>query len=378
MLADPLRELAARHGPRRALVDRTAGFWVSWLALDDLAQTWARRLESEGVRAGERVAVIEPAGVRFAALLHACLRLGATIVPISLRAPEVEVERILADCRPRLVIRDGEVERLPEPTPGPVGDACVLYTSGTTGPPKGVRLTLDNLVASARGCSRMLEAGERDRWLLILSPHHVGGFAMFVRSVICNQALVTRARFAEEAVLEAIVATRPTLTSVVPVMLDRLIAAGGSEPLRSLRAILVGGAPAGAEQIRHWQDLGLNVCPTYGLTETASQVALVPPGRLPELAATTGVVCPHARIEIEEGEIVVSGPCVSPGYVNPELRPAPRDGRFRTGDLGRLRSDGALEVLGRRDDTIITGGENVHPEEIEATLRAHPAVADAA
>ncbi|HZU15473.1 MAG TPA: class I adenylate-forming enzyme family protein [Candidatus Dormibacteraeota bacterium] len=378
MVVDPLRELAARHGPRRALIDRTAGFWVSWSALDDLAQTWARRLEREGVCGGQRVAVVEPAGVRFAALLHACLRLGAAMVPISPRAPGAELERILADCRPRLLIREGEVEPLPDPASGPEGDACVLYTSGTTGPPKGVRLTLANLVASARGCAQVLEAGERDRWLLMLSPHHVGGFAMFLRSVVCDQALVTLARFEERAVLEAIAATRPTLTSVVPVMLERLIAAGGAEALRGLRAILVGGAPATPEQTRRWCDLGLKVCPTYGLTETASQVALVPPGRARELGGTAGVVCPHARIEVEEGEIVVGGPCLSPGYVNPALRPAPEGGRFRTGDLGRLRPDGCLEVLGRRDDVIITGGENVHPEEVEAVLRAHPAVADVA
>ncbi|HLH68960.1 MAG TPA: class I adenylate-forming enzyme family protein [Candidatus Dormibacteraeota bacterium] len=378
MVADPLRELAARHGPRRALVDYTAGFWVSWHALDDLAQTWARRLEREGVRPGQRVAVVEPAGVRFAALLHACLRLGAAMVPISPRAPDPERERILADCRPRLLIREGEVEPLPEPALGAAGDVCVLYTSGTTGPPKGVRLTLANLETSARGCCRMLQAGDRDRWLLMLSPHHVGGFAMFLRSALCNQALVTVARFEEEAVLEAIASTRPTLTSVVPVMLDRLLAAGGAEALRGLRAILVGGAPAAPAQLRRWLDLGLNVCPSYGLTETASQVALTPPGRARELGGSAGMVCPHARIEVEEGEIVVGGPCVSPGYVNPELRPAPEGGRFRTGDLGRLRPDGALEVFGRRDDVIITGGENVHPEEVEAVLRAHPAVTDAA
>jgi O-succinylbenzoic acid--CoA ligase len=140
---------------------------------------------------------------------------------------------------------------------------------------------------------------------------------------------------------------------------------------------LVGGAPASAAVVRGWAELGLPVCPTYGMTETCSQVTLVPPGRAAELAGTAGTVCPHASIEIEDGEIVVSGPAVSPGYVNPEIAPAPAGGRFRTGDLGRL-DDGVLTVLGRRDDTIITGGENVRPEEVEAVLRAHPQVADAA
>src|SRR5207247_77129 len=105
MVADPLRALAARHGQRRGLIDRSAGFWTSWFDLDRLAHTWAARLESHGLRPGERVAVVEPAGGRFAALLHACLRSDAAIVPISPRAPAPEIERVLADCRPRLLVR---------------------------------------------------------------------------------------------------------------------------------------------------------------------------------------------------------------------------------------------------------------------------------
>lgn len=377
MVADPLRDLAARHGQRRALMDRSAGFWVSWFDLDGLAHEWARRFEPLGLRPGQRVAVVEPAGVRFAALLHACLRYGAAMVPISPRAPQAEVDRVLADCRPRLLVRDGTPEALPAAADGPEGDACVIYTSGTTGTPRGVRLTLANHVASARGCQRALATTDHDRWLLAMAPHHVGGLAIFLRAVVCNQPVVTVARFEERAVLEALEAGRPTLLSVVPTMLTRLLDAGGLEPLRRLRAILVGGAPAPAERLRWWASQGLAVCPTYGLTETCSQVAIVPPGSAAELAGTAGLVCPHATISVADGEIVVSGPSVSPGYVNPAITPAPARGSFRTGDLGRL-DDGILTVLGRADDTIITGGENVRPEEVEAVLRAHPAVVDAA
>ena len=377
MVADPLHDLARRHGRRRALVDRSAGFWVSWFDLDGLAHTWARRFESLGLRPGERVAVIEAAGIRFAALLHACLRSGAAIVPISPRAPSAEIERVLADCRPRLLVRDGEPGAQPSPATGAEGDACVLYTSGTTADPKGVRLTLANHVASALGCQQMLGAQEGDRWLLALPPNHVGGLAVFMRAVICNQPLSTVARFEEQAVLEAIEAERPTLMSVVPTMLIRLLEAGGPEPLRRLRAILVGGAPASADEVRRWAELGLNVCPTYGLTETCSQVTLVPPGRAAELAGTAGVVCPHATVTVVQHEIVVSGPSVSPGYVNTALTAGPGGGSFATGDRGHLE-DGVLTVLGRCDDTIITGGENVRPEEVEAVLRAHPQVLEAA
>src|SRR5207237_8805684 len=109
-----------------------------------------------GLGPAERVPEREPSGVRFASLRHACLRTGAAMVPVSPRAPAAEVERVLADCRPRLLVRDGELAALPDPAAGSEGDACVLYTSGTTGAPKGVRLTLANHVASALGCQQVI------------------------------------------------------------------------------------------------------------------------------------------------------------------------------------------------------------------------------
>src|SRR5205085_166039 len=198
--------------------------------------------EAAGLEPGSRVAVVEPPGVRFASLLHGCIRSRVALVPISPRAPDAELERVLADSRPRLLVREGEVEQLPDAAVGDPADVCVLYTSGTTGPPKGVRLTLANHTASARGCARSLGTTDADRWLLCLSPHHVGGLAIFMRSVLCNQPVITVARFAEDSVLEAIRAERPTLLSLVPTMLARLLEAGGLDHLRSLRAILVGGA----------------------------------------------------------------------------------------------------------------------------------------
>ncbi|MDQ6898910.1 MAG: acyl--CoA ligase [Candidatus Dormibacteraeota bacterium] len=375
---DPLRQLAARHGPRRALSDRGAGFWVTWFDLDQLAHTWAGRFEAAALRTGERVAVQEPAGVRFSALLHACLRFGAALVPIPPQAPAAEVERILADSRPRFFVREGQLE----PTglaaaAGDPEDVCVLYTSGTSGQPKGVRLTLANHAASAEGCVSALAAGPEDRWLQVLSPHHAGGMAILFRSVFFNQPVVALPEFDLPLVLEAIESERPTLAALVPTMLTKLLQAGGLDGLRRLRAILIGGAPAPADEVRAWADLGLNVCPSYGLTESASQVAVVPPGRAKELAGTAGLVGAHARIDLEAGQIIISGACLSPGYVNAELKPSPADGRFATGDLGLLQ-DGVLTVLGRSDDTIITGGESVNPEEVEAVLRAHPGVREVA
>lgn len=373
---DPLLERSRRDGPRRAIVDASAGFWVSWFDLDGLATGWSRQFERLGVRPGQRIAVQEPAGVRFAALLHACLRGGYVLLPLPTRAPQAAIDRILADARPRAVVREGEAGLAEHAADGVEGDACVLYTSGTTGPAKGVRLTARNLVASALGCQESLASTPQDRWLLCLSPHHVGGLSILVRSAVSNQPVVTVARFEEERVLEALTRERCTLVSLVPTMLIRLLEAGGLTALRSTRAILLGGAPAPADRVREWARLGIPVCPTYGLTETGSQIATVPPGRAEELAGTAGFVHSHAEVRVEAGELVVGGDVVAAGYVNAELGPiAPA---FHTGDLGHFDDRGALVVTGRRDDAIITGGENVQPEEVEAVLRSHPAIRDAA
>jgi O-succinylbenzoic acid--CoA ligase len=236
------------------------------------------------------------------------------------------------------------------------------------GPPKPVRLTLANHRASAQGLMESLGPGGEDSWLLMLSPHHVGGFAIFMRSVLHGQPIVSLPSFDVEAVIAALRDERPTLVSAVPSMLTRLVDAGAAEVLRGPRAILVGGAPASDEQVGAWADLGLMVCPTYGMTETCSQVATVPPGRARELLGTSGFVHSQARVSIEEGVIAVSGPVVSPSF----------GGRILTGDLGHLDERGALVVTGRKDDVIITGGEKVHPAEVENALRLHPAVREAA
>jgi O-succinylbenzoic acid--CoA ligase len=239
---DLLSAAAARHPNRPAVVEHPSGLRANWFVLDDLAGTWLRRLRREGLEPGDRLAVVEPAGVRFAALLFACLRLRCAMVPLSPRAPERERQRLLDDARPRGIVEDGELTLLEGAEPGDAGDAFVLYTSGTTGRPKGVRQTLRNHLSSAAACRKRLGTTERDRWLLMLQPHHVGGLAMFIRSTLQCQPVIALPEFDEAAVLDAIARYQPTLTSAVPTMVTRLLEAGGAGRLRTLRAILLGGA----------------------------------------------------------------------------------------------------------------------------------------
>ena len=368
MSSDPLATRARSAPKGLAIVDRgETATRLTWGQLDAMAGLWAHRLASAGVQRGDRVAIAEPAGVRFAALLHACIRIGAVIVPLPARAPEAERERLAAQAGPRAFITHGEVE-MREADVRTEGDLCVILTSGTVGEPKAVRQTLANHRASARGCIESVGRRRGDSWLLMLSPHHVGGFAIYMRSVLHGQPVVSVPAFDVAAVIAALEDERPTLVSAVPSMITRIVDAGGADALGRARAILVGGAPATSDQVREWVRLGLNVCPTYGMTETCSQVATVPPGRALELLGTAGFVHSQANVAIDDGVITVSGPVVSPSF----------DGSVVTGDLGRFDERGALVVIGRKDDAIITGGEKVHPTEVEDVLRAHPAVRDVA
>jgi len=364
---DPLADRARDSPDGLALVDRGSGSRLTWGALDGLADAWAGRLSASGVARGERVAVAEPAGARFAVLLHACIRIGAVMVPLPPRAHDAERRRLIAQARPRAVISGDDVEMRPAGVRAE-GDLCLLHTSGTVGPPKPVRLTLENHRASAQGLIESIGDDQPDSWLLMLSPHHIGGFAIFMRSVLYGHPIVSLPGFDVDAVIAAFRQEKPTLVSAVPSMLMRLIDGGAADVLRGPRAILVGGAPASDDQVAGWTHLGLMVCPTYGMTETCSQVATVPPGRARELLGTSGFVHSQARVSFEDGVIVVGGPVVSPSF----------GGRILTGDLGHLDERGALVVTGRKDDVIITGGEKVHPAEVEGTLRMHPSVREAA
>ena len=282
--------------------------------------------------------VVEPArGThRFAARLWSAWRCGVPFVPHDPRAPA------------------------PAVPPGLDPDArTVLFTSGTTGAPKPVALTAANHEASAIASAWNLGVAPDERWLCCLPLWHVGGLAILHRAAIYGTTAVLHDGFDAERVARSLESGEATLVSLVPTMLRRLREAG----LRSwpgLRAALVGGGPIPRELLEWASEAGFPLVPTYGMTETASQVV------------TGDRALPGVELRIAaDGEILIRGPMVAPGALG-------EDGWLHTRDRGELDGDGALRVHGRLDDTIVTGGENVAALEVEETLLAHPAVADAA
>jgi O-succinylbenzoic acid--CoA ligase len=413
---------AATTPDRLALV-APDGSRVTYAELHARADEVARWLAALGVRGGDRVGVFLPNGAPFAAVVHACMRLGAVLLPLNLRLTPGELAWQVRDAGARVVLcasgtearaaelralaAELEVARIDDVAPAgvapladvplrdrtdPVEPLAIVYTSGTTGAPKGAVLSYSNFWWSAMGSALNLGIRDDDRWLAPLPLFHVGGLSVLTRSAIYGTTAVLHEGFDAERVSNAIDDERITLVSLVPTMLHRVLELRGDRPLPpSLRCVLLGGGPASRALLERCAQLGVPVSQTYGLTECCSQVATLPPrDALRKLGSAGRPLYPNElRVASDDGsdptpggggEILVRGPIVTSGYWNRPDATASAfvDGWFRTGDFGALDEEGYLYVLDRRDDLIVTGGENVYPAEVEGVLLAHPCVAEAA
>ncbi|MBN1447774.1 MAG: o-succinylbenzoate--CoA ligase [Bacteroidetes bacterium] len=284
-------------------------------------------------------------------------------------------------------------------SPAPVGISgdmrcSVLFTSGTSGRAKAVPHSWNNHRASAAASRANLGEHSGDIWQCVIPLYHIGGLAIVVRSLFTGMAVRLHDGFAVDEVLQALRNDSVTITSVVPTMLHRImVAAPGltAAELPSLRAVLLGGAAA---SVGLWDEAlrrNFPVLGTYGLTESCAQVATASPLSIREEAQTAGHPLRDVQMEIRdaagatlptetEGEIVLRGPMLTEGYLQEvdEQHRAFRDGWFHTGDIGHFDAAGRLIVSARREDVIISGGENIMPSEIESVLLRLEDVADAA
>ena len=350
---------------------------LTYAELDRHASSVARRLASMGVGRGDRVALLLGHSADHVLVLHALVKLGAVAAPLDRRLARAELDDLLGALEPRLVLRDpGEVLEAREASDATLDEEidldavhCVIHTSGSADRPKPVELTYGNQLWNSIGTGVRIGVAPSDRWLCCLPLHHVGGFAVVMRSALYRTGFALE-RFDPRLVADAIARQPVTLISLVPTMLARLLDAGAQ--LDRLRCLLLGGGPCPQSLIDRALDAGAPVSPTYGLTEAASQVATMPPGetRLKPGSAGPPILTTEVRIDEKDGTILVRGPSVAAGAAGP-------DGWLRTDDLGRLDAEGYLYVLGRADEVIVSGGENVSPEEVERVLLEHPAVMDA-
>lgn len=278
-------------------------------------------------------------------------------------ATEATVARIRANLRARRPFapihpRLTAAERAALPIgPVPDGTLAVLFTSGTTGRPRGAILSRAAFIAAARASAARLGWRDDDRWLVPLPLAHVGGLSVIVRCLLARKPVLLGR---PDRIAADILDRRATIVSLVPTLLERLLGEGFLPP-PWLRLILVGGAAAPPGLMARALARGFPVAATYGLTEACSQVATALPGE-------PGCGRPLVPLRIGAGgEIEVGGPTLFDGYLG---EPPRATGWHPTGDHGFLDDDGCLHVLGRRTDLIVTGGENVYPAEVEAYLDA--------
>ena len=379
---------------------------------------WVERLQTLGIKSGDRVGLLLTNHPRYIMIVHALVKCEAIAVFLNIRLTAEEIRWQIEDSQAKYLLYDEMTKSTANSldkainylTTFEISDfflqncqansnqlSCeninleniqgIFYTSGTTGKPKAVTLSFSNHFHSAIASALNLGIEPNDNWLLCMPLFHVGGLAIAWRSVINGTTITLLPKFDEQEVLDAIDIEKVTIISLVPTMLSRLLQHSQWQNLQKLRAILLGGAPASPELIEQCLQLNLPISPTYGMTETASQITTLSSHEVAKKRGSSGLPLFGNRLRIADdqqqdldvgaiGQILIQGASVMNGYLN-QLEKNIQDGWLHTGDLGYLDRDGYLYVVSRRSDLIISGGENIYPTEIEAILLEHPAIVEA-
>ncbi len=345
----------------------------------------ASRLAAAGIRPGDRVALDLPPSAECLALLVALWRRGAAACLLNRRWPDSSraeaAERIGANA---IITPDSLAEWIgdgeDEPTPIDLSlPATILFTSGSSGAPKPAVHSFGNHHASAHASNRNIPLAPGDRWLLSLPLYHVGGIGVIFRCWLGGAAVALPTP--GEDMTDTLRRHTVTHVSLVGTQLHRMLREDrAAKTLIGMRAILLGGGAIGEGLVREAEANNLRIHTSYGMTETSSQIVCTRPGDTSAHLKTSGRPLTEGTVAISsEGEILVRGQTLFLGYLDGEsvIRQSNPEGWFATGDLGAMDDDGYLRVTGRRDNLIVSGGENIQPEEVEAALANIEGVAEA-
>jgi len=370
----------------------------------------AYQLASMGIKENSRVAIIGRSRPELIFMIYACMHLKCEMVLLNRKLAKDELGYQIKDAEVTCVIADDEDQYLlPDETnslPFSTVQRCegkhiqidkewsldqttsIMYTSGTTGFPKGVRQTVGNHQASALASVLNLGLSEEDVWLCAVPLFHISGLSILFRSLLYGNEVKLYEKFDADGAVEDIVTGHVTHMSLVSVMLERILhrlEENGSSASPKFKIILAGGGPVPKDYLARAQKVGLPIAQTYGMTETSSQTATLSNEDAIRKLGSAGKPLFFNQIRIGdtdkpfvEGEILIRGPHVTPGYVGQfASRNATTDGWLQTGDIGYLDDEGYLYVVDRRSDLIISGGENIYPAEIESVLMAHSCIREA-
>ncbi|MEA2416471.1 MAG: fatty-acyl-CoA synthase [Thermoanaerobaculia bacterium] len=409
MFAGDLLAERARITPDRvALISVETGERLTYAQLNDRANGAAAMILGVRFQSGDRVGLLAQNSIDFIAFFFGALKADVIVVPLSTRATAHELSTIAADCGMKMLFYDGSApdlngvalakldiapttRPLPHRVIDPESIACLLYTSGTTGKPKGVMIPHRQLLWN--GYSTITNWGLREDDIApIFTPlYHAGGVAVFLIPLfLLGGTIVLHRGFDVAEVWETIERERCTIVLGVPTIWKMLLDAPQFQTvdLRHVRWFISGGAPLPAHLIDAYAQRGVTLKQGYGLTEVGVNCftmtiedARNKPGSIGRPMLFTEVrLVDDAGNDAETGEMWIRGPHVSSGYWNNPTATAESyvDGWFRTGDVARTDADGYFFIAGRRKEMFISGGVNVYPAEVEAELLQHPNVSDAA
>jgi long-chain acyl-CoA synthetase len=407
---------AIRFYPDQAALS-LGGSRLTFSELHDRVKRIVTALTKAGFARCDRLAILLPNGPEYIELVYACSWLGIMVVPVNTRLSAVEIDRVLTDAGPRGLVRhsalpapagrvpiefvvdqghlDGGAGPCPEPCYEPNAVLALLYTSGTTGKPKGVTLTHSNIFSNVTNFNYWIQYREGGTYLHTAPIFHIADFpAMFAAPAfgVCQSALP---RFDPRTFCETVASERINYTVLVPTMMNLLTEFAENNPsdLSSLELLAYGGSPAAPELIRRTRKLlpQSRLVQVYGLSETGFLTGLKDAEHTDDRLASCGRPCPGIELQITDesgnpvgagqpGELVVRGVNVMPGYWNNEVATAAvfRNGFFLTGDTGYQDAAGYVYILDRLKDMIVTGGENVYSGEVEAVIFSHPSVREVA
>ncbi len=379
--------------------------------LKEQSMRYARKMKANGLNEGDRIALLGSSNAEMVFIIHASMLLGLEIVMLNRRLTKQELAWQLDDSSAKAVIVSNELaewidvegthtilftvlKKSEEKDFSVKGiwpserTITIMYTSGTTGFPKGVRQTVGNHTSSALSSVLNLGLDEKDVWLCTMPLFHISGFSILVRSVLYGMEVRLYEKFEAVCVAKEIQTGSVTRMSVVSLMLNKILhelEKNGATAHPSFQTMLAGGGPVPVDYLERAQRLNIPVLQTYGMTETSSQTATLSSTDAIQKQGSAGKPLFFNEIKIKDvenageyGEVLIRGPHVTPGYIGRFEHTVPSiDGWLPTGDIGYVDEEGYLYIVDRRSDLIISGGENIYPAEIENVLAGHPKVLEA-
>jgi O-succinylbenzoic acid--CoA ligase len=416
-MPDWLSRQAAGEPDKTALVFDERAY--TYRELLDASLQMKTLLQRSGVQSGDRVAILSRSSEWFALAVHGIMQTDAVVVPLNRKLQRDELAYQLRDVQATALLVDESMQEVAEPVLKVAGEGTrlveaeqsplekraeprefltldgmhsILYTSGTTGFPKGAMLTNGTQWFSAAASMLTFGMMPDDEWLMPMPLFHVGGLASLMRTVIYGTAAVVHQQFDARRVNDELERRHITMLSVVPTMLQRMLEHMEKPRYEThLRVVLVGGSGVSPLLLQSALERGLPVHASYGLTEANSTTTVLRPTQLASHVGSSGLPMPAVQVAIclkdgtvvrepnRIGEILLAGPTIMAGYWRRAEATDETivDGWLHTGDIGTVAEDGHVTVFDRRNDLLVVGGENVYPAEVEGVLSVCPGVVEA-